>query len=815
MIEFVSIGINNANIFKAYDYNVPPELADQVQLGCLVEVPFGKQVAQGVVLTILAKPEVPNTLPIRAVLSAGTLLTSQQIQLAAWLAENTFAPLGACINLMMPNGLSKRATTQVWLNENPSIPEGLSLTATRLIKTLQKRGSLSSGQLDRALPKLNWRKAASQLQSLGLISQRNYLPPPGISPKTVRTAQLSVAPEEILPLEASSKRQSEAVLARRNQVLQLLANDPFPVDFSWIYAQTGTNYADLKALAESGLIHFNETEVWRDPLENIQPGFNPRPTLTPDQQSLWQTLEPQLESASLKPSLIFGVTGSGKTEIYLRAVEKAVQAGRQALVLVPEISMTPQTIRRFMGRFPNQVGLFHHKLSEGENYDTWRRARAGDLKVVVGARSALFLPYPRLGLIVIDECDNDSYDEEEHEPFYHAVETAEALASISGAKLVLGSANPRVTQFYKARRGEWNLLELPHRIHTQSPLTQAADLPPVEIVDMRQELKLGNTSVFSGSLKKALEETLAREEQAILFLNRKGSATYVFCRDCGEPLLCPRDGKPLVYHAERKGLLCHVCGYSRNMPVKCPNCGSKAIKTLGLGTERLEDLVQEAFPAARILRWDGDTTSAKGAHELILSHFSAHRADILIGTQMLAKGLDLPLVTLVGILLAEVALNLPDFRAAERSLQVLMQVSGRAGRSSLGGKVIMQTYQPENYVIQFAAKHDYLGFYEKELGYRRSLAYPPFSRLTKLEYRHLQEAKSRATAEELYAIIRDEIAAHSLDKVEISEPLPAYYPRLGGEYRHQMILRSPDPLPLLNSLPLRGWKVMIDPSNLL
>jgi len=815
MIEFVSVGINNANIYKAYDYHVPPELADRVEPGCLVEVPFGKQVAQGVVLSILAKPEVPNTLPIRAVLSAGTLLTAQQMQLASWLAENTFAPLGACISLMIPDGFSKRATTQVWLIESVSIPEGLGATETRLIKTLQKRGSLTSGQLDRALPKHNWRKAASQLQSMGLIGQRNFLPPPGVSPKTVRTAQLSIAPEEIQALEPGLIGKTETVLARRNQVLQLLANDPFPVDFSWIYAQTGTNYTDLKALAEAGLIHFNETEVWRDPLEKIQPGPNPVPTLTPDQQSLWRALEPQLENSNPKPSLIFGVTGSGKTEIYLRAVEKAIMAGRQALILVPEISMTPQTIRRFMGRFPNQVGLFHSKLSEGENYDTWRRARSGDLKVVVGPRSALFLPYPRLGLIAIDECEDDTYDEEEHEPFYHAIETAEALASISGAKLVLGSATPRVTQFYKARRGDWNLLELPHRIHTQAPLTQAADLPPVEIVDMRQELKLGNTSVFSASLKKALDETLEREQQAILFLNRKGSATYVFCRDCGEPLLCPRDGKPLVYHAERKGLLCHVCGYTRKMPEKCPNCGSKAIKSLGLGTERLEDLVQEAFPAARVLRWDGDTTSTKGAHELILSHFSAHRADILIGTQMLAKGLDLPLVTLVGILLAEVALNLPDFRAAERSLQVLTQVSGRAGRSSLGGKVIMQTYQPDNYVIQFAAKHDYLGFYEKELDYRRALAYPPFSRLTKLEYRHLKEEKCQSIAEELHTIIGEEITARSLKGVEISEPLPAYYPRLGGEFRYQMILRSRDPLPLLNSLPLRGWKVMIDPSNLL
>ncbi|MEA4811428.1 MAG: primosomal protein N' [Anaerolineaceae bacterium] len=815
MKPFASVSINHAKISRAYDYRVPPELADEVQPGCLVEVPFGKQAAQGVVLALLDSPEVPDPLPITALLSAGTLLTPQQMQLAAWLAEATFAPLGACIKLMIPDGLSRRASMQVWLNEGMDIPEALSPSQIRLVHLLKSRGTLTAGQLDRALPKMNWRQALKELQAAGLASSRNFLPPPVISPKTVRTAQLSIAPQEVQPLERRSARQSEEVIQRRKRVLELLAADPFPVDFSWIYAQSGSNYADLKALAEAGLIHFNETEVWRDPLEAVRPGPNLPPQLTPDQKKIWQTLEAALEKRDAKPCLLFGVTGSGKTEIYLRAVEKALQAGQQALVLVPEISMTPQAVRRFMGRFPNQVGLFHHKLSEGERYDTWRRARSGDLKVVVGPRSALFLPYPKLGLIIIDECDNDSYDEEQREPFYHAPETAEALARFSEARLLLGSATPRVSQFYQARRGEWKLLELPHRIDPCNPLQSHAELPPVQVVDMRQELKSGNLSVFSRSLQKALEETLQRQEQAVLFLNRKGSSTYIFCRDCGEALRCPRDGKALVYHSGREGLLCHVCGYTRRMPSKCPNCGSKAIRSLGLGTEKLESLVQEAFPAARILRWDGETTTEKGSHELILSHFSAHRADILIGTQMLAKGLDLPLVTLVGVLLAEVGLNLPDYRAAERSFQVLTQVSGRAGRGPLGGQVIMQTYQPDSTVIQLAANHDYRGFYEKELEYRKMLAYPPFSRLTKLEYRHLREEKSREHAEALYRIIREEIAARNMFGFEISEPLPAYIPRLGGEYRFQMLLRAADPLPLLNTLPLRGWKVMPDPSDLL
>ncbi|HAE86371.1 MAG TPA: primosomal protein N', partial [Anaerolineaceae bacterium] len=415
-----------------------------------------------------------------------------------------------------------------------------------------------------------------------------------------------------------------------------------------------------------------------------------------DQQQVWQQIAPILGKPESKPVLLHGVTGSGKTEIYLRAVEQVLAQGRQALILVPEISMTPQAVRRYMARFPNQVGLYHSKLSEGELYDTWRRARQGDISVIVGARSALFVPLPHLGLIVLDECDHESYDQTDREPFYHAVETAEAYAQICSANLILGSATPRITQYYKAQRGTWTLLAMPRRIlaHRQAIEQQAVnlhiqlpelpadeallslDLPPVEVVDMRAELTSGNAHVLSRSLQSALSQVLADNQQAILFLNRKGSATYVFCRECGEAITCPRDLTPLVYHRDRGGLLCHICGYTRKMPTKCPHCGSKQIRQMGIGTERLEALVGKAFPEARILRWDAETTTTKDAHDLILTHFSTHHADILIGTQMLAKGLDLPLVTLVGIVLAEVGLKLPDYRAAERTFQVLTQVSG-------------------------------------------------------------------------------------------------------------------------------------------
>ncbi|MFZ3070138.1 MAG: primosomal protein N', partial [Anaerolineaceae bacterium] len=426
-------------------------------------------------------------------------------------------------------------------------------------------------------------------------------------------------------------------------------------------------------------------------------------------------------------------------------------------------------------------------------------------------------------------------DETEREPFYHAVETAETYAQICGASLVLGSATPRVSQYYQTQKGGWTLMELPRRVlaHRDTLQQQAAslhinlptppsseslltlELPPVEVVDMRQELTRGNTSVLSRSLYTSLERVLDAGQQAILFLNRKGSATYVFCRECGAPLLCPRDESPLVYHSDRMGLLCHICGYTRKLPTKCPKCGRKNIRQMGIGTEKLEALVKSSFPNARLLRWDAETTTTKDAHELILSHFSAHRADILIGTQMLAKGLDLPLVTLVGIILAEVGLNLPDYRAPERTFQVLTQVAGRAGRSPLGGKVILQTYQPDNYVIQAASRHDFEGFYAMELAQRRHLAYPPFTRLIRLEYRHSSNAACETEARQLAEILKTEIIGLGMRQTDFIGPVPCYTRRLGGQYRWQIILRGPDPLPILAGLPLRDWIVEVDPPNLL
>jgi primosomal protein N' (replication factor Y) len=653
------------------------------------------------------------------------------------------------------------------------------------------------------------------------------------------------------------------------RVLEFLQHEPAPVEVGVVYAETGATSGTLRALAEAGLIAIEEQEIWRDPLEGrIFVPVAP-PELTPDQQTVLEAiiegsrLRPEAqpeglqvegpESSNLQPSnlqpatafLLHGVTGSGKTEIYLRAIDAALHRGRQAIVLVPEIALTPQTVRRFATRFPGQVTVWHSQLTLGERYDVWRRVRAGQINVVIGARSALFAPLPRLGLIVLDEEHEPSY-KQQITPRYHAREAGLEYGRLTGATVVLGSATPDVTTYFRAQRGEFRLLELPRRIlahrdrergdaetrrqddrvtrrqgdrvteESISPCHRVTvspcHLPPVEVVDMRAELKAGNRSIFSRSLQQALTAVLAAGEQAILFLNRRGSATFVQCRDCGYVQGCPRCSTRLVYHRQAHALLCHHCGHRASEPDTCPQCGSRHIRFFGLGTQQVEDAVRELFPLARPIRWDRDTTGGRMAHELILEQFIRGQANVLVGTQMIAKGLDLPLVTLVGVVSADTALNLPDFRAGERTFQLLTQVAGRAGRSPLGGKVIVQTYTPENYAIQAASRHDYASFYRQEIAFRQEQGYPPFGRVIQLVYVHSSQARCQAQAETLARELQDRVARLGLSNLAVIGPAPAFLVRLRGLYRWQVILRGQDPHTLLRDLPLPlGWRVDVDP----
>ena len=830
MPSFARVSVNIPQLTGLFDYRIPPEFDGQVQAGTLVNIPFGRQTVQGVVVDLVAEAAVVETKEIAALVDAEPVLMDYQLQLAARMAQDNLATLSQCLELMVPPGLSQQA--DILIQRTPAeLPGNLPPLQKRLLELLEKRGDLRSRQVDAALPRVNWRASLPALVNRGLVTSRSVLPPPTVRPKVVRTARFSAPPNWRDDPALKIGRAGTPATERRTAALAFLEEQAIPVNVAWVYAASGASSADLNRLAELELVHLGETEIWRDPLENLKPVLTQAPVFTPDQASVWQQLAPQFsDPQQRKPNLLVGVTGSGKTEIYLRAAAEALAQGKGVIILVPEIALTPQTVKRFFARFPGKVGLVHSKLSPGERYDTWRRIRAGLLPIVVGARSALFSPLPDPGLIIIDEAHDQSYRQEDTQPHYHAVQTAQTLAGITGSCLLLGSATPGVETFYQFEKNRWNIIRLPNRVLTpaaqpdrNTPATPVfGELPAVEVVDMRKELSAGNRSAISRSLRGELASVLQRGEQAILFLNRRGSASYVFCRDCGYVMRCPRCESQLTYHTDESALICHTCNYRRALPQKCPSCGGTNIRQFGMGTESLESTVLKEFPTARVLRWDADTARYRGAHDLILDHFTQHRADILIGTQMLAKGLDLPLVTLVGVVLADVSLNLPDFRAAERTYQLLTQVAGRAGRSSRGGRVILQTFRPEHYAIKAASAYDAEGFYQAELVWRQRAGYPPYNRLLKIEFRHTDALMVQKAALSAGEQLGTAIAEANYRNTSLIGPVPCFYHKRAGVYRWQLIIRAPDPRTVLEAHPLTSWQPTglnvdynLDPINLL
>lgn len=826
MPAYARVSVNIPQLTGLFDYQIPPELEGALQPGSLVNIPFGRQPVQGIVVELIETPAVAETKLIEALVDNEPVLTAYQLELAQRMSNDNLATLSQCLDLMVPPGLSQHADILLQKTDK-EIPPQITPLQKRLLELLTRRGALRGRQVDAALPKVSWRESLPALVKLGLLTTCSILPPPAVRPKILRTAQFSADagwkddPSVKIGLPGSP------ALQRRQAALEFLEEQAIPVNVAWVYAASGASSADLNRLAELGLIRLGETEIWRDPLENLKPVLTQPPVFTDEQSAVWQFLAKQFaEPALRKPNLLVGVTGSGKTEIYLRAAAEALAAGKGVIILVPEISLTPQTVKRFFARFPGKVGLVHSKLSAGERYDTWRRIRAGLLPIVVGARSALFSPLPDPGLIIIDEAHDPSYRQEDTPPRYHAVNTALALNRLTGAGVLLGSATPDVETLYRFEQERWHIFRMPNRIlaHQATPtaVPEYSELPPTQVVDMRQELTAGNRSAISRVLHNEIAGVLQRGEQAILFLNRRGSASYVFCRECGYVLRCPRCDTQLTWHADESALICHTCNYRRQMPRVCPSCGKPDIRQFGLGTQSLEALVLSEFPAARVLRWDADTARYKGAHDLILEHFTQHRADILIGTQMLAKGLDLPLVTLVGVVLADVSLNLPDFRAAERTYQLLTQVAGRAGRSGRGGRVILQTFQPEHYAIRAAAAYDADGFYQTELAWREKAGYPPYSRLLKIEFRHTDalavQKAAIAAGEQLFAAITSE----NYRNTSLIGPVPCFYQKRASVYRWQLLIRSPDPRAVLEAHPLVSWQppglvveIILDPINLL
>ncbi|HEY32380.1 MAG TPA: primosomal protein N' [Dehalococcoidia bacterium] len=808
-MRYAEVSVNSpAAQRRTFSYAVPPGLS--IDSGQAVWVPFGNKTLQGIVLELTDYPAVEETREIIGTIDPHPILSPEQVTLARWLSDHYLSPLFDAIAPMLPPGFERRTITLI----SPTDLEydAASLTQQqRQVLRLVRQDPVNLSRLERAMGKKKAQTTVTQLVGSGLVTRSYELEKGKIRPKVEIYLSLNNNADEARQEAIKLKEQGAS---RQAALLEFLAQQQGPVSVSQARQHTGSNKAVADILEKKGLVKTQRVEVRQQPFTHQ--GITPTQPLhlTSAQESVFRAIWSNLtEKSSTSPQvfLLHGVTGSGKTEIYLQALAETVKQGKRGIVLVPEISLTPQTIERFATRFPNRVAVLHSQLSLREQFDEWQSIRDGEFDVVIGPRSAIFAPQPNLGLIVIDEEHEWTYKQQEQSPRYHARDVAIKLAELMGAVVILGSATPDIETYYHAQRGNYHLLRLLERVVAGG----GPSLPQTEVVDLREELKRGNRSIFSTTLSGAIETVLANREQAILFLNRRGTATSVQCRDCGYVLACRRCEIPLSYHLAEDTLLCHQCNQRSPTPQACPRCESQRIRYLGIGTQKLEQEVRQAFPGARLLRWDSDVTRGKNSHQVILDRFRSHEADILIGTQMIAKGLDLPRVTLVGVISADTSLNLPDFRAGERTFQLLSQVAGRAGRSALGGRVIIQTYAPEHYAIKAAARHDYDTFYDEELIYRQQLHNPPFTRLACLTYTHTNDTACQKAAERMKQRIIEERDRQGIADLSLIGPAPAFIHRRRGRYRWQLILRGSDPSALLSQITIpQGWTADIDPVGL-
>jgi len=841
---------------QTFHYHLPPGLRGEVEPGHLIWAPFGAQEVQGIVVGSAASSPV-ETKAIFRLARPQPVLTPAQLAMAFWIAEFYVAPISQAVKLFLTPGLlSKRGepprVRAKWEEQVELLVDPSSIRESLLgLDHPSKQAKVLASLL--ASPTHSW--PLKEFDTSGSLSARGPISALEekelvrvVDDRVILAHPPSVVENAIISLKQASKYEP---------VLQALAQAKAPMWKTDLYASVDTSLNSLRRLRDAGLIRLENKVRYRDPLGGrIYPKTSP-PVLTDQQQRVWDEISATCfpveatettipdwgkvvaatSAIRSKGFLLHGATGSGKTEIYLRAIAETLARNRQAIVLVPEIALTPQTVSRFAGRFPDRVSVIHSGLNASQRYDVWRRARDGHIDVIVGARSALFTPLPRLGLIIVDEEHESTYKQDTDEwgsftVFYDARTIAVRMAAETDSALIFGTATPSLHAYHAAQQGRLKLLEMPDRVmghggqdddfaeegaRSLSPPTYAV-LPPVEVVDMRQELRAGNRSIFSRSLQSELHAVLDAGQQAILFLNRRGTHSFVMCRDCGFVAECERCEAPLTYHERAAQLICHRCNAREAIPEDCPACHSHRIRFFGTGTQRIEELVSQIAPRARLLRWDRDTTGRRGSHEQILDRFASHEADVLIGTQMIAKGLDLPLVTLVGVVAADVGLYLPDFRGPERTFQLLTQVAGRAGRSHRGGRVIFQSYTPQHYALQAAAQHDYHAFYQREMAFRREQQYPPVSRLARLIFWH---KKLETVVEQTERMMRNlqhravEIGIWG-DGTDLLGPAPAPYARIRGYFRWQIIVRAADPSAFLQGIDIPfGWRIDIDPVSMM
>lgn len=787
MIAQVIVDNRASKTDKPFTYLVKEELIPDIDVGIRVLVPFGRgnRLIKGIVIKIEEyNSDISALKYVEELLDDRPIIPKSLMKLGLWLKEYYLCSYLDALHTVMPPGDFKEVTTYISLNKKYTSNEYeiLNENENKIVEYLKTKGKCTIKDIKIDLNIKNPRVNIKSLEQKNIIFTELEIGTK-VNAKYGKYVYLKGENEG---LEKIIERLDKRAIKQIEIVKYLFNKSEVPLKN--VLMDVSTTLSTVKALERKGIVQLTEKEVLRNPIkEDIIP-YN-KFELTDEQQICVDSIFNSIIDKNNKKNnkfLIHGVTGSGKTEVYLQLIEKTIKLNKQVIVLVPEISLTPQTLDRFVGRFGNNVAVLHSRLSYGERFDEWRRIKEGKVQIVVGARSAIFAPFENLGLIVIDEEHETSYKSSSN-PKYNTIEVAEKRCELEGACLVLGTATPSIETYFRAENGEINLLTLKKRVNDKK-------LPAMKIVDMRDELDKGNKSVLSLELYKAIEDNLKNKGQIILFLNRRGYSTFVSCRKCGYVVKCKNCDISLTYHITDNKLKCHYCGLTVNPPITCPKCKSKYIKYFGIGTQKVEEIIKKYFPEARVARMDIDTTTKKGSHERILNKMKKGQIDILIGTQMISKGLDFPRVTLVGIIAADTSLNLPDYRSSERTFQLLTQVGGRAGRGEFEGQVIVQTYNPDHYSIQLAQNHDYINFYRKEILLRKEFQYPPFVKLINITIIGPDEKKVINRAKNTYTCIVGYLKSLGKNDIisSIYGPNPAPLGKIKNNYRWQIVVKSPD-----------------------
>ena len=797
---------------RTFSYAVPDGM--DARPGHLVQAPFGARMLQGIVFALAEAPQVAETKDIAAVLFEDTLLDDARLRLAEWISEYYMCSLFEAAAPMLPPGGRVRPKTSLALVNADTDVDALTPLQQRVVEYIAKRESAGRVAAQERLVKALGDSAAASVASLvskGIVRRDYSLSKPSVRPK--RSTSVSLCADKAADIEewlSNAKR----FAPKQRGLLERLRQDGGAMDAAAARKEYGASA--VRTLLNKGWLATHKATVDRDPLDSRVFESVEALQLTDRQAAIAADIRAAIADGSGggESFVIQGITGSGKTEVYLDAVAECLRMGRRAIALVPEIALTYQTIERFAARFAGRIAVLHSGLTDGERFDQWWKIRRGEYDIVIGSRSAVMAPVPNLGLIVIDEEHEWTYKQHDAMPRYHSRDVALRLAELTGAVVVMGSASPDVATYFGGLRRRHSLHLLTERFADAGNGADAkrAELPSVSVVDMRRELREGNSDMFSRALSSALDECLASGSQAMLFLNRRGTAAFYQCYSCGYSLKCRRCDVSVTYHAKIKRFICHYCGNGRKPPDMCPQCLNYRMRYYGIGTEAVADEVAHRYPNTGVLRWDRDVAASPKAHEDLLRRFRSGEARVLVGTQMIAKGLHFPEVTLVGVVSADIGLSIPDYRAGERAFQLLYQVAGRAGRGKRAGKVIIQTFQPDNYAIQAAAAQDYQAFYTREMAYRREQANPPYSRLIRLLYAHTNQARCEGEALRLAGLLREQQAAWGYSDIEVLGPMPAYPMRLRGRYRWHIVLRGAEPRALLDKVDApRDWSVDVDP----